>query len=57
MLSKHRKHDLYGMAPALSSAFFISLEEAETLLAQWMMNFRDDGQYHMIYATKESLHE
>ncbi|MDO6761131.1 hypothetical protein Q4566_13045 [Tamlana sp. 2_MG-2023] len=53
MLSKFRKNDLYGTGPALSSLFMISLEKAEDLLVQWMINFRKDATYSLIYVPSQ----
>lgn len=52
MLSKFRKADMYGMAPAVASLFMLPLEKAENLLTQWLINFRADGQYNLVYVPK-----
>ncbi|AUS05336.1 hypothetical protein [Pseudotamlana carrageenivorans] len=52
MLSKFRKADMYGMAPAVANLFMVTQEKAENLLVQWLINFREDGEYALVYVPK-----
>ncbi|QQY82878.1 hypothetical protein JJL45_02485 [Tamlana sp. s12] len=52
MLSKYTKEDMFGMAPAVANLFMLPLDKAENLLVQWLINFREDGQYASVYVPK-----
>ncbi|WP_194766259.1 hypothetical protein [Tamlana sp. I1] len=49
MLAKINKKDVYGCESSIANSFLISLERAQYLLILWIINFREDGNYKLVY--------